>query len=163
MIHENLRPEKSREAQKVGGKRKSYNLDPDNSETPEDNSATSKKSRPKKSKKVVEAVEPEIVVSREDAIGQVDKGRPSPKGRKKASILTTKPDGGTEKPKPEVVSTRKNRGVRKGSFAEVEGGEADVAKVVRKRKKPEVGDEVELPQVQVKRARKGRSGVGLLV
>lgn len=56
MIHENLRPEKSQEVQRVGGKRKSYNLASDNGE------ALDKKPRRKKAKKgVTEAVESEAL------------------------------------------------------------------------------------------------------
>ena len=36
VVHENFRPEKNQEAQKVGGSRKPYNLGPDNSEALED-------------------------------------------------------------------------------------------------------------------------------
>ena len=42
----------------------------------------------------------------------------------------------------------------------MESGEADVGKVTRKRKNSEVvGDEIEVPHVQAKRARKRRSRV----
>ena len=36
VVHENFRPEKNQEAQKVPGNRKPYKLDPDNIEAPED-------------------------------------------------------------------------------------------------------------------------------
>ena len=165
VIHENLRPEKSQEVQKVGGKRKSYDLDPDNCEAPEDGNATPKKPRRKKrTKGTVEAVEPRDVVVGEDVNIKVDKERPLPKGQSKTGPQTTGPDGSAEEPKPEVVSTRKNRRKKKESVTDAEGGEADVGKVTRKRKKSEAaGDEAELPQVQLKRTRKKRSGVDFLV
>ena len=83
VIHENLRPEKSQEVQKVGGKRKSYNLDPDNSEALEDDNTRSKKPRRKKAKKgITEAVGPEVVVAGADADAKTGKRRPSHKRRK---------------------------------------------------------------------------------
>lgn len=139
-------------------------MDPDNCEVPEDGNATPKKPRRKKGTKgTIEAVEPGDVVVGEDVNVKVDKGRPLPKGWSKAGPQTTGPDGGAEEPKPEVVSTR-NRRRKKESVADAEGGEADVGKVTRKRKKSEAaGDEAELPQVQPKRARKRKSGVGFSV
>ena len=159
VIHENLRPEKSQEVQKVGGKRKSYSLDPDNGEVLEDGSATSKKPIRKKGMKgTIEAVEPVDVTAREDVNVKVDKGRSLPERRNKAS-----PPTAGEEPKPEVVSARRNRR-KKESVTDVEGGEADVGKVARKRKKFEAeGDETELPQVQAKRTRKRSSRVDFSV
>ena len=153
VIHENLRPEKSQEAQKVGGKRKSYSLN--NGEAPEDGNAISKKQRRKKGTKgAVEAV------VREDMNAGVDKGRPLPKRQNKAISPTTGPDGGTEEPKPDVVSARRNRRTKKESIANVESSEAEVGKVARKRKKSEAaGDEAEVPQIQAKRTKKRRGRV----
>ena len=159
VAHENLRPEKSQEVQKVGGKRKSYSLDHDNGETLEDGNATSKKPMRKKGTKgTIEVMEPGNVVIREDVNVDVDKGRSLPKRQNKAS-----PPTAGEEPKSEVVLARRNRRRKKESVTDVEG-EADVGKVARKRKKSEAeDDEAELPQVPAKRARKRRSRVDFSV
>lgn len=108
VILENLRPEKSQEVQKVGGRRKSYSL-PDNGEVSECDNTTSNKSRRKKPKK-------EIV----EVVGPVNIG----------------PEGGAEEPELDAVSARKSGRKRRGSLANVEGDGANVIKAGRKRKKP---------------------------
>ena len=108
VIRENLRPEKSQEVQKVGGKRKSYSL-PGTGKVEECGNTTSNKSRRKKRKKdLMEAVGP-------------------------ASIG---PKDGVEEPELDALPARKSGGKRRGPFVDVEGDGADVIKAVRKRKKP---------------------------
>lgn len=122
VIHENLRPEKSQEVQKAGGKRKSYNLALNNGEAPEDGNVTSKKPRRKRAKKgVTGVVESGVVTAGGDFSAKVD-------------------DGGVEDLKPKVMSGRRARG-KKEIVAGVEDGEADIVRVVRKRKKSEVSGE----------------------
>lgn len=69
VIHENLRPGKSQEVQAIGGKRKSYNPDPDGGE------ALGRKPRWNKAKKdVIESAGRGVVAVGEDASAGVDKG-----------------------------------------------------------------------------------------
>lgn len=163
VIHENLRPEKNQEVQKAGGKRKSYNLDPDNGEAPEGSGATSKKPRVKRARKgVTEAVEPGAIVGNVNV--EVDTGSPLPKVQEEVSFPATGPDGGGREPKSEVVSARRGRR-KKGEFvANVGRVETDLTKTARKRNKPNAsGEEVGPSQVRVKRVRKRGSGIGFSV
>ena len=76
VIHENLRPEKSQEIQKAGGKRKSYNL-ADDREPPENNQSATKKQRRKKTKKeVIRPTEPAVVEVGKDMDSKGDKASP---------------------------------------------------------------------------------------
>lgn len=112
VIHENLRPEKSQETQKAGGKRKSYNSDPDDGEAPGNNKAATKKPRRKVTKKdVVEAVERGVVGVGGDASAQVDEGGLPSNGRE-ANLLTTGLDG-DEADVARVVQKRKKRRIKK--------------------------------------------------
>ena len=132
VIHENLRPEKSQEVQKLGGKRKSYNQDPDDGEAPGDN-ATKKKSRRKRAKKESIEVLGRGVAEVEGLNVEADKGN---NGRKDANLPTTgPPDGSAEGPKHQIKSTRGNIRKKEEPVVDVEDGEADVAKVAQKRKK----------------------------
>ena len=83
VIHENLRPEKSQEIQKLGGKRKSYNLDPDDEEALGGDKPATKKQRRKKVKKgVIESTELAVVEMEQDANAGGDKGIPLSQARK---------------------------------------------------------------------------------
>ena len=162
VIHGNLRPEKSQEVQKAGGKRKSYNLALDDSEAPEDGNTTPKKPRRKRAKKgVTRVVESGVIAAGEDFNAEVDEGRPLPGRRTEVNLKTTGQGGGVEEPKPKVVSGRRTRG-KKEIVAGVEGGEVDTVRAVGKGKKPkapgeQASTEGELPQARAKRVRKRRT------
>lgn len=147
VIHENLRPEKSQEDQRAGGKRKSYNPGPDDGEAPGEHMAAAKKSRRKRVKK-------EVIEVGRSMDAEVDGGSP---GRKDANLPTEKPDdsaGGLER---EVLSPREGNKKKERNVTNVEG-ETDDVKVVQKGKKPETaGDTAEPPQI--KKRRKRRIGI----
>lgn len=129
VIHENLRPEKSQEIQKVGGKRKSYDVNA-NSGTPVDDRPATKNPRRKKTKEG--AVEPTELVSVEVGIDVNEVGGPPLPKAEGSSLPTSGPDGDAEERGPGLVSSR--RGRRKRELG-TESGETGVARVVRKRKK----------------------------
>ena len=123
VTHENLRPEKSQEVQAVGGKRKSYNPDPDNGGAPGDEKHTVRNPRGKKLRKgVIADVGRGVVGVGEGTSAEVATGDPE---RKKGNIQTSGPDDGAEGPKrkkPEMVGKRA-------------GDEAEPQQVKRKRKR----------------------------
>ena len=128
VIHENLRPEKSREVQTAGGKRKSYNPDHDDGEAVGGDKAAAKKPRRKKAKKgVTETVVRGVVGVGEDASAEIDKGS---QGQKEGNAPT----------------------IGQGGDAEgLKGKEPDAAG-------ERAGDEAEPPQVKRRRKRRIRIG-----
>lgn len=154
VIHENLRPEKSQEIQKVGGKRKSYKLDPNNTEA----KSVTKNPRRKKTKK--DAIGPTKHASVEVGVDvNVERGAGGAWPKGEASIPTSRPDGGAGQQKPDVVSARGRR--KRQSVTNAGPEETGVAKTVRKRKKPkaeseQADDEAEHPQAKQQSGRKRR-------
>lgn len=116
VIHENLRPEKSQEVQKVGGKRKSYKLDPDNGEASEDGKIVTKKPRRKRAKK-------EAIKSTELLAGEgMNIGGDLLPERGRETILQTPGTGGvTKEQKSEEVPAR--RFEKKEPVVDMEAGD----------------------------------------
>ena len=157
VIHENLRPEKSQEIQKLGGKRKSYNLDPDDEEALGGDKPATKKQRRKKVKKgVIESTELAVVEMEQDANAGGDKGIPLSQARKEEDQPSPKLDGGTEEQEPEVAPARKNRGKKKEPIVSLEASEAEAVKVSRKGKKSNNADIQASEGTEPSQVKKGR-------
>jgi len=120
VAHENLRPEKSLEVQAVGGKRKSYSPDPDNSEASGDKKGALRKPVGKKLKKgvITDGGRGTVGVG-EGVSAEVDVGIGS-RERKEGDIPTPGEDDGEKKPdtggkragdevEPQQIKKRKRR------------------------------------------------------
>lgn len=118
VVHENLRPEKSQEVQKLGGKRKSYKLDPDDDEAPGGAEYEAKKPRRKKVKKdVIESTELAVAETGQVVETEGDRGNLL----LEPNALSPTPDGGAEE-QQQMVSARRSRRKKKEPVKDVEFG-----------------------------------------
>ncbi|KAF9781404.1 UV-endonuclease UvdE-domain-containing protein [Thelephora terrestris] len=151
VAHENLRPEKSQETQKLGGKRKSYKLDPDHDEAPGGAEYETKKPRRKKVKKdVIESTELAVAETGHVVETEGDRGNLL----LEPNALSPAPDGGAEE-QQQMMPARRNRRKKKEPVKDVEFGGSEVS---RKGKKPAAGVQAsgETDSFQVKKGRKRR-------
>ena len=142
VIHENLRPEKSQEIQKAGGKRKSYDL-ADDGEPPEDNRSATKKQRRKKTKKeAIRSTEPTVVEVGKDMNIEGDKAGPPLEEGEQVIALVPAPgrDGGVEGRKPKATFTGRNRRKRELA-ADAEASGVKVPKLSRRGVRPDTARE----------------------